>query len=58
MEFPITVDNMFIGQALTIAMQMRGELEEEDFLVVKDMVIDDNTGYLNILVEKRKATIN
>ena len=57
-DFTITVDDNFIAQALTVAMQMRGDLEEEDFLEIMDMQIDEKTGYLNLLVLKKKATIN
>lgn len=54
----ITVDKHFIAQAVTVAMQMRGELEEEDYIVVNDMAIDEDTGYLHIVLERVKATIN
>lgn len=57
-EFNISIDENFIANALTIAMQMRGDLEEEDYLIVQDMQIDDKTGYLNLIVSKKRVTIN
>lgn len=54
----ITVDNKFIEQAITAVMHMRGELDEEEFVVVHEMEIDTETGYLNLVVEKRRVTVN
>lgn len=56
-DFTITVDDHFLAQAVTVAMQMRSELDEEEFIVVQDKQISDN-GNLILLVAKKKATIN
>ena len=57
-DFTVTVDDHFMGQALTVAMQMREQLEEDAHLEVQDMFIDDKTGYLCVIVRKKKETIN
>jgi hypothetical protein len=54
----ITVDHNFLQQALTIAMQMRGDIDENAYILVHEMSIDEETGYLNLTVEKKEQTVN
>lgn len=54
-DFTITVDDHFLAQAITVAMQMRDELEDEEFIVVQDKQIHNN-GNLILLVARKKAT--
>lgn len=54
----ITVDQFFLQSALTVAMQMRGDIEEDEYIIVHDMDIDEETGYLNLSVEKKGQTVN
>ncbi len=56
--FGITVDNVFIAQAVTVAMQMRGDLGDDEMLEVRDMRLDEDTGYLQLLIERKKVTVN
>lgn len=54
----VTVDNNFIGGAITVAMQMRGELEEKESIVVHEMRLNEDSGYLDLLCERKKETVN
>jgi len=54
----VTVDNNFIGGAITVAMQMRGELEDKESIVVHEMRINEDNGYLDLICERKKETIN
>lgn len=54
----ITVDNQFVATAITIALQMRRELPEDNYIEVKDMEIDPDTGYLILTVQRVEETIN
>lgn len=54
----ITVDHNFLQQALTIAMQMRGDIEENEYVIVHEMDIDEDSGYLNLSVEKKEQRYN
>ncbi len=57
-DYNITVDSNFLSNALTVVMQMQGQIEESEYVEVLDMMIDDETGYLKMLVEKHEATLN
>ncbi len=54
----ITVDNHFIGHAITIALQMRNEIPDDTRIEIKDMEIDPDTGYLVLTVQRLEETIN
>lgn len=54
----VTVDSLFLAQTLTIAMQMRQEIGDDEYVEVKDMQIDQETGYLQLLIEKHRMTYN
>jgi hypothetical protein len=57
-DYNVTVDTNFLANALTVVMQMKGDIEEDEYVVVYDMIIDDETGYLKLAVDKKRATIN
>lgn len=54
----ITIDNRFLGMAITNVLQMRGELEETEFFEVENVTIDDDTGYLILAVSRHEVKYN
>lgn len=56
--FTITVDENFLAQALTVAMQMRGELGTSEHILVHDFHQDEQSGHLVLTVQREEETIN
>lgn len=56
-EFTITVDENFLAVALTSIMQMEGKLDDDSYLVVNGISINED-GYLEVTVEAFGETIN
>lgn len=57
-EFTVSVPKSFVQGALQTVMQMKGDLSINDELVILDWILNEKTGELDLLLEKKRVTIN
>jgi len=57
-EFTVSVPKSFVQSALQTVMQMKGDLSMDDELIIIDWILNEKTGELDLLLEKKRVTIN
>ena len=57
-EFTVRVPKSFVQSALQTVMQMKGDLSMDDELIIIDWILNEKTGELDLLLEKKRVTIN
>ena len=57
-EFTVSVPKSFVQSALQTVMQMKGDLSMDDELIIIDWILNEKTGELDLLLERKRVTIN
>lgn len=57
-NFTVTVDKYFLANALTSVMQMRGDLEDEESVIIDDLEYDEDNEHIVLNVSIKRMSVN